>query len=296
MDFYGNPLRTIENEFLRLDYMEKSGPRVLGLYLKGHAHNLFADAHTFIAPTQYGDYYFWGGHRLWHAPEDIPRTYIPDDHNGIRIEELADGVRLLPPVEAPTGIRKEMELHLLPGKAQVRVRHVLINEGHWAVDLAPWAITQMALGGVALIPQQDQPKEDAKLPDRSLVLWPYTRLQDERLHLADDYIVVEGKPGVNSSCKIGVRNPQGWLAYLKDEVLFVKQTEAHLENPHFDFGCNTEIYVDHRFLELETIGAMVHLEPGASVEHVENWTVTTCPQAANTPAGIRQVVKNLKLK
>ena len=67
------------------------------------------------ASTPYGDYYFRGGHRIWHAPEAMPRTYIPDGE--LQITELPDGVLLESPTEPGTGIRKQIKLQQAPTKA-----------------------------------------------------------------------------------------------------------------------------------------------------------------------------------
>ena len=38
-----------------------------------------------------------------------------------------------------------------------------------------------------------------------------------------------------------------------------------------DFGCNFEVFTNPDFLELETLGPLVELQPGEVVEHVEHW-------------------------
>ena len=38
-----------------------------------------------------------------------------------------------------------------------------------------------------------------------------------------------------------------------------------------DFGSNCETYVKGSFVELESLGPLQHLEPGASTEYVEHW-------------------------
>ena len=84
--------RTLKNEFLKIEYMTTS-LRVTGLFPAGQP-NLLVDLSNFPpAPTPYGDYHFHGGHRLWHAPEAMPRSYIPDDDE-VTITDLADGVIL----------------------------------------------------------------------------------------------------------------------------------------------------------------------------------------------------------
>jgi hypothetical protein len=41
--------------------------------------------------------------------------------------------------------------------------------------------------------------------------------------------------------------------------------------PHFDFGCSIETWTDPDMLELETLGPVIRVQPGASVEHLEHW-------------------------
>jgi hypothetical protein len=38
-----------------------------------------------------------------------------------------------------------------------------------------------------------------------------------------------------------------------------------------DGGCNSELFTNPEFLELETLGPLVELKPGQTGEHVERW-------------------------
>ncbi len=40
-----------------------------------------------------------------------------------------------------------------------------------------------------------------------------------------------------------------------------------------DRDCNLETFTNEKFLELETLGPMVHLPPGRSAEHTEFWSL-----------------------
>ena len=70
----------------------------------------------------------------------------------LKITELPDGVLLEAQTEPGTGIRKRIEIHLAPDKPSMIITHALINDGLWAVELAPWAITQFRLGGTVILP------------------------------------------------------------------------------------------------------------------------------------------------
>jgi hypothetical protein len=244
--------------------------------------------------TAYGPYFIRGGHRVWHAPEAFPRSYLPDNE-GLVLENLADGVRMTQPVEPGSGIRKSIEVRLAPDQAGVTLTHALKNEGNWPVELAPWAITQIRLGGVAILPQQVGALDVAGLlPNRQLVLWPYTSWADPRLQPADDLILIKADPAM-PPCKIGHLNRAGWSAYLIGATLFVKRFAPGVDLPHPDFGCNAEVYCCDRFIEVESLGPLVTLEPGATTVHVETWELHTGVSGTETPAGLRAALRDLKL-
>ena len=171
----------LDNGFLRLEYMLEAGPRITGAYLPAAKGNQFAEVPQVVWDTPYGEYRIFGGHRLWHTPENFPRTYIPDNE-GVTVEEGTEFSRLIGPTEKSTGIQKIIEIEMVPGRAAARIRHKLVNHGLWDVVLAPWALTWLPTGGLCILPQQVEPLDaSGLLPNRGLVLWPYTRWNDPRL-------------------------------------------------------------------------------------------------------------------
>jgi hypothetical protein len=59
---------------------------------------------------------------------------------------------------------------------------------------------------------------------------------------------------------------------------------------------NCEVYVWNRFLEVETLGPLATLEPGAASVHVETWELHRVPGIEPTIKGVRAVVAELKLE
>jgi hypothetical protein len=213
----------------------------------------------------------YGGHRLWHAPEVPSRTYYPD--NGpVEIAEHDGWVRLTQPAEPTTGIQKEIDLRLAPEEAQLTVSHRLRNNGLWEVELGPWALSVMAQEGQAIIPLP--PRGDHAenlLPTSSLTLWAYTDLSDPRWSWGREYIMLRQDPKIASPQKIGVRATDGWIACARHDHVFVKTFTVQPGATYPDFGCTVESYTDANMLELETLGPLVRLQPGATVEHLERW-------------------------
>ena len=84
MNYYTHPIRRLENRFLAVDYLTDAGPRLVRLLVAGSDQNLLAELPEATQPTPYGDYHILGGHRLWHSPEAMPRSYLPDNE-GIQV-------------------------------------------------------------------------------------------------------------------------------------------------------------------------------------------------------------------
>jgi hypothetical protein len=225
-----------------------------------------------------------GGHRLWHAPEAKPRTYAPDNAP-VNYELQPDRVLLTQAVEPSTGIQKILELRLDADRDGLQVAHRLTNLNPWPVELAPWAITMMAAGGVAVLPQEPfAPHPDflegpeaargnaSYLPARSLALWSYTRLNDPRWTFLDRHILLRQDPAIASPMKFGVSNRQGWCGYVRHGEMLLKQFPWVAGGRYPDEGCNNEIFTNAEMLELETLGPLVTLGPRETVEHCESWS------------------------
>ena len=275
----------LKNNFLQIEYLTTS-LRITGLLPTGKP-NLMADLSNFPpTPTPYGDFHFLGGHRLWHAPEAMPRSYIPDNGE-ITVTDLSDGVILEGKTEPGTAIRKRIELHLAKDKPSATLTHTLVNDGLWPVELAPWALTMCRLGGTIILPMPVGNSDPAGLlHNRQLSIWPYTRINDPRVKWGDSFVLFKAD-ALLPPFKIGYFNPHGWSAYWVDGVLFRKTFDVYAGLPHPDNNCNAEIYCGDKFVELETLAPFKKLNPGDSTNHVETWEIFD--GIDSIPEGIRQV-------
>jgi hypothetical protein len=285
-DFHGEPTGLLENNSLKIEYMLNS-PRIVRLIPEGKE-NLFADLENETITTPFGDFFLRGGHRLWHAPEEFPRTYIPDS-SGSTTEAIENGVRIRQPKEPLTNVRKMIEVTLHPNKPKVTLHHELHNEGSTSIELAPWALTMIRLDGVAVVPQHVGDK-NAMQPNRHLVFWPYSSVKDPRLEMADDLVIVRPSAKL-PALKFGCLCTAGWMGYWIDKTFFVKRFDppGPVEN-YPDWGCNVEVYCNDKFIELETLGPLTTLEPGSSVSHNEVWEIYDRSELDWLPEKIRQVL------
>lgn len=265
------------------------GPRIIR-YGFGGGENALKEYADQLGKSGEKDWQIRGGHRLWHAPEAQPRTYFPDNEP-IEYKELpGGGVRLIAPPETPYGMQKEIDLKLDATGTKVTLNHRIKNIGAWSVDMAPWALTVVAPGGMEIIPLPKKvPHGESLLPNQLLVLWSYTDMADPRYHFGSKYITLK-QDSQRESTKIGLRNSAGWAGYLRNGLLFVKRFE-YQEGKHYpDGGCNFETYTDENMLEVESLGPMTRLEPGSAVEYREVWELHKNVPAITDEASIDRAI------
>jgi hypothetical protein len=294
LDPTGLPIQSLKNPYLQVDFFTAAGPRLVGLFLAGKEGNLLAELPDLSESTPFGEYHFYGGHRLWHAPEDFPRTYIPDNH-GLTLDTSERGIRLCGAIEIATGVQKTIHVELTPDSPKMTLRHEIKNCGMWPVELAAWALTQFRLGGVAIFPQNIHPWDASGLqPNRQLALWPYSQWSDPRLVLRDDFIFLKAVAKL-PPIKIGYANTRGWIGYLLEDVFICKRIPEYTLASYPDFGSNVESYCNHRFIELETLSPLTKLAPGQSLIHHETWEIYRVATAHATIENACLAIETLNL-
>jgi len=270
--YYGRATRRLETAHCWIEVLALGGPRIVGFGLAGEP-NILAETPEAAWEGGYGIFELLGGHRLWFAPESAECSF--PDSSGLTLSALPGlengdvGVRLVGGFEPPTGLRREMKIRLDAGSASVLVRHVLRNEGQGTLQVSPWPITQLKLGGVARVELPAPNPAHAIAPTQLIALWPYSSWTDPRLAITQRSLVVTATPA--RPFKIGCRNGSGAISYEREGLLFRKSFDPALESDHADMGCNLEIYCDEASIELESVGPLAHLVPGDSVTYDEHW-------------------------
>lgn len=213
-----------------------------------------------------------GGHRLWHSPEDLVRTYQPDD-DPLKVKLLPRGVALTQPVEERTGMQKGLKIEIR-GPATVRLTHTLANRGLWPVETAPWALTMLRPGGYGVLPLPPKGSHAAGdlLPTYSLVPWSYTDFSLPVWRFHRDHVGLEVAAATGPQ-KLGITNYPGWSAYWLEGTTFVKHAVVRAGAAYPDHGSAFETFTDGQMIELETLGPVAKLAPGATATHVEHWTL-----------------------
>ncbi|HEX8550790.1 MAG TPA: hypothetical protein VF681_04470 [Abditibacteriaceae bacterium] len=292
----------LSNDEIELVVTLEVGPRIIHLApLNGE--NLFYVFPGQLGKTGEAEWQNRGGHRLWIAPEsneDDPFTYFPDNAP-VEYEVSGNSVRFWSPPELNNTRQKEIEISL--DGVNVQVTHRVKNIGTESMMLAPWALSVMAPGGVAVVPQPPLGSHPENLaPNRTLIVWPFTDMTDPRLHfgskfwtMAQDSTRGPVKLGLNHGAGIDGTGTSGWVAYVLNGVAFVKTIERDPNATYPDGNSNCELFTNKLMLEVESLGPLTTLAAGAQVEHRESWRIV--PNIAafsrNDDASIAAALSNL---
>lgn len=269
------------------------GPRIISYRLTG-GKTVFKEYADQLGKSGEKDWQIRGGHRLWIAPEDLTRTYEPDN-SPVTAEEANGRLRVFATAKSNYGVKKEMEISLAKKGSRVHVLHRLRNEGDKPVELAPWALSVMAPGGIEIIPlppkkphpgaptNAKSPKDFA--PNQQIVMWPFFDFKDPRWEFGTKYITLR-QDAKRGPTKIGLAHQLDWVGYLNNGTLFVKHVPFKEGKTYPDNGCNFETFTNEDMLEIESLGPLVKLGPKEEVEHVEEWELFADVGAVTDEASI----------
>lgn len=276
----------IANDSIELIASTDFGPRIMSASAVGSRNMLRVEETLKGKVWPHDEWVNYGGHRLWHAPEVAPRTYAPDNLP-VSFEEDGDAFVFSQPVEPSTGIEKSLRIELAQnGAPAVKIDHILINRNCWEIELAPWAMSVVAPGGRVIIPQEPYKAhgEDGDFsPARPLILWRFTDMSDRRWTWGQHCIQLRPDASIDSPQKLGLFNSLGWAAYSAQNgdlmLVFIEPCPA-APAACADMGANFETFTKADFQELETLGALQKVAPGASASHVQKWVIF---KGANLP-------------
>lgn len=245
------------------------GPRIIGGFVGKNPNNIFNVDKKLAGKTGGDQWVNYGGHRLWHAPEEKTRSYMPDNFP-VQVVKLGDdGVSFVMEEPEATGITKTIDIFPM-GKNTFRIEHGIENNGLWPIECAPWALSVMAPGGTAIVPQNTE--KEGLLPSKFIAVWPYTNMSDKRITWGDRFIMVKQDPSKKlKPIKIGVNCEEGWIAYVNNNIAFTKCVDYYDDEMYPDNNCNVEVYTCPQMLEAETLGPLCVLQPGDKIIHTEEW-------------------------
>lgn len=256
----------VDNGVLELIIPLEFGIRILKIgWVNGS--NLFAELPDAQFDIGGKVWHFYGGHRLWVSPE-TKQTYFPDSQP-ISYSIRGELLKLAQPLDTYSNVVKEMDITL--SESNVKVVHRLINRKNEPQKLSLWAITVMAPGGIEVIPFTG--KATGWLHNRQISLWPYSKMNDPRLNWFGNFVTLTQDSKIKEPVKIGISNHEGWGLYVNQGTGFIKKFKPVGGGIYPDNNVWYETYTNDAMLELETLSPFAMVNPGESVEHLEEWSI-----------------------
>ena len=292
---YGKCIR-IANHVVELICTVDFGPRIIHYSFIGKD-NLFREGDTsgvmYNDDAYFSKWKLYGGHRLWHSPEHYPRNYVPDN-DPVEWKRVEDGIALCQKTEPWTQIKKEIVISINKDDSCVKIDHYLTNKNAWEIEIGIFASTVMKDGGVEIVPHIEL--KDDIVANRVITLWPYTSMGDNRVTWGEKYIVIRHEQGHKRPFKFGVKNEQGWAAYVNNGTMFIKRFSKILNAKYPDYGVNFETYTNDNMLEMESFSPLVRLNLDQKIKHTEYWEliqgVSVIP---NNEDDIDKIVKRFQI-
>ena len=263
----------LANDQIELVVTLDVGPRIISLRTKDGA-NVFKTFDEQLGGKGETEWMIRGGHRFWIAPEDVERTYHIDNHPPrYWVDSNTGEVIFEAEQEAGGRILKTLGITISQDSPRVRVRHTAKNTDSKPLEFSAWALSVMKAGGTAVIPQPplgEHPRD--LLPNRTMVLWPYTDLSDPRWRIGRDYFILR-QAADHPPTKIGLSHKEKQVAYIVDDSIFIKSFDFIEDETYPDGGCNFEAFTNGDMLEVESLSPLKTVPPGGEITHIEEWTL-----------------------
>lgn len=259
----------ITNNIIELYVTLEFGPRIIH-YSYLNRENILNDRSPLTMQAGNETWIMIGGHRLWHSPEQNPRTYMPDN-DAVNYEIVGNCVKIIQKEEKWSQLQKVIELVLDPFTTEVKLIHKIINKNAWDVEFAAWGITVMRNNGVEIIPLAKN--DTGYLPNSSISLWPYTKMNDPRVYWGENFILLKQDKTILQPFKIGITNYNGWVGYHFKDLLFIKKFTVIENGKYPDHGVFFETYTNQDIIELETLSELKRIAPNEVLTHEEQWTL-----------------------
>lgn len=276
------------------------GPRVIYCGLTGKKNVFFCDLQRRTCNKKpemekyYGKDRFWyiyGGYRLWMSPEASPQTYYPDNEK-VEYVIKGDTVTFIPPLQSENLLQTLFSL-TFDGGGKITVNNRMINFSNKKKEGAAWGLCAMAKNTHTFGVQSGT--DTGLLPNRTLVLWPYTRIDDERLTVTDTLIDVKQSPDADCALKIGFNNEKGVTATVtEDGTLFVQRFKTdHKKGRYPDGGCSCEIYSCADFTESEALSPLQTILPGHSLDFSIEWELFATDDKGRDEKTLLNIINNV---
>ena len=265
----------LENEHTRVVLGPHCGGRVLSYAWKGED-GLYLNREDDGWVYTPGERIHLSGGRFDIGPENIiPRH--PDLWFGPWTAEITGprSARMTSVKDAATGVQLVRDFVLDAASSHLRCTQTIRNVSDEPRAWCHWARTFAKGGGICLVPLTP----GSRFPKSYIMYGPGPvmnfRPEDPNIRVRDGFLEVLDTP---EHPKLGIDSYAGWFCYLMpNDLMFVKRFPVYPHRVYNEMAALTISiwYPKDTMCELEPIGPMERLAPGASASFTEDWWLLT---------------------
>jgi hypothetical protein len=214
------------------------------------------------------------GSTLWLSPEGKWKGQGLLDNGNYKVNNFNDNYLHLTSInDTILGFEFEKMFRSNPSDSSIIIQYTIRNISKSSQQVAPWEVTRVPTGGMAIIAKRSP--ENIPTPNQMYPLMKIIEINNTIWYPYDTSKV--------SAEKLFMEGGEGWIAYVKDRILFLKKIPVIAAERSAPNEKNIELYVnkDKTYIELENQGEYQNLLPGESLFYEVKW------YARNLPAGIR---------
>ncbi len=201
-------------------------------------------------------------------------------------------VRILGDPDPALGVAMEKDILLDRDTGALALTQRMVNLGKTNVSYSVWSRTACKPGGYALLPlnKKSQFKKGWTVHSVYNGSFVFDGEKYVSLHVRemDGVLVVycDSEP-----TKLGTDSSAEWMAYVYEDLLFVKYTPYFPSGDYSDGGNTTELYFDRDVAELQALSPEVELAPKQNYAFPEKWMLIRLPKPVLTFDEARKLVR-----
>ena len=227
------------------------------------------------------------GSSLWLSPQ---KNFWPQpeflDYGQYEVSEIKDGIRFSSKPDDEHGYQYFKEIIVDNEKNAFIHRYRIKNITDSVSSCAAWEVSRLHKKGLSFFPVSEHGIDMDRNIDSSIT----TLTKDGMMWHSYDPSQVD-HPGKH--CKTFAFGAEGWLAYVVNDVLLIKQF-PNVAPEHIASGeSDIEIYVcpTFNYIELESQGPYTSLNPGDDLEYTVTWYLKKLPEDMDKAPGNPHIVK-----
>ena len=215
------------------------------------------------------------GSTLWPAPQSIWNWPPPSKLDEIEYDININDNRLLLISQNDDVLNMRFTKEFVMTDNNLEINYNIRNISIKNVKVSPWEVTRVNKGGIAFFPRGENEVWGSNLDLMKIkvvnnIVW-YT--SEEKIYTDHTKLFNNGK--------------EGWLAYIQDGYVFIKQFEElqhEFAAPEED---GIEIYANpiDNYIELENLGKYEEIKPGKEINYKVKWYIEQIEKSISVNAG-----------